>query len=138
MAETKNFDDYTALDTAVFKRMTIRGGVAIFLYSPNVYSECQIHRYDENDKSVKAIAKSGVTYVPAVFFERFLGACVSENGDEITLTVGAHTLKATVGSEGYALDGEEGDFDFPIDRKAIRVPPRREDRENARYCRKIL
>ena len=118
MAEMKNFDDYTALDTAVFKRMTIRGGVAIFLYSPNVYTECHISHYDEKNKAVKAIAKSGVTYVPAVFFEKFLGACLSENADEVSLTLGAHTLKAAVGSKGYALDGAEGEFDFPIERKS--------------------
>ena len=121
MAEMKNFDDYTALDTAVFKRMTIRGGVAIFLYSPNVYTECQVRHYDENDKSVKAIAKSGVTYVPTVFFEKFLGVHVSEGEDEITLCLGTHTLKAKVGSTAYELDGEEGGFDFPVDRKSGHV-----------------
>ena len=115
--EIKNFDDYTELDTAIFKRMTIRGGVAIFLYSPNVYTECQVHRYVEGDKTVKAIAKSGVTYVPSVFFEKFLGADLKEDEKGITLSLGGKTLSATFGSDLYTLNTEEGKLDLPLEKK---------------------
>ena len=115
--EIKNFDDYTELDTAIFKRMTIRGGVAIFLYSPNVYTECQVHRYVEGDKTVKAIAKSGVTYVPSVFFEKFLGADLKEDEKGITLSLNGNTLSATFGSDLYTLNTEEGKLDLPLEKK---------------------
>ncbi len=118
MAENlKNFDDFTAQDTAVFKRMTIRGGVAIFLYSPNVYTECQVHQYIDGDKSVKAIAKSGVTYVPSVFFEKFLGATLEEDEKCVTLSLGDTVLSVGFGSDAYTLNGEEGKFDFPLEKK---------------------
>ena len=115
--ETRNFDDFSERDTAVFKRMSIRGGVAIFLYSRNVYSECKISHYDPTDKSVRAIAKSGETYVPASFFERFLGVTLTEVGDRITLEKNGKCVSITVGFAEYKACGEQGKFPFEIERK---------------------
>lgn len=120
-AETRNFDYYSETDTAAFKRMSIRGGVAIFLYSPNVYSECEIHHYDESDKTVRSVAKSGVTYVPVSFFQRFLGAELKLNGAEVSLSIKGNNLTVTVGQAEYTVNGEKGKFDFPVEKKGAHV-----------------
>ncbi len=116
MTELENFDDFTDKDTALFNRTSLRGSVAVFLYSRNVYSECKTHLYDESNKDVRAIAKSGVTYVPVLTFSRFLGVNLVEKGGICELNFGENTLTLTVGEKGYALNGKEGEFDFPVER----------------------
>ncbi len=120
----KNFDEYTAADTALFKRLSLRGMCAVFLYSPNVYSDCKIHRFDTEDKKVRAVAKSGKTYIPVSTFSRFLGVFVSEENDTVTMKFGDKTLTLYIGECSYSLNGERGEFDFKTERSAghIYVP----------------
>ncbi|MBR2467226.1 MAG: hypothetical protein IKB38_09915 [Clostridia bacterium] len=117
MAEKKNFDYYSEGDTATFKRISIRGGIAIFLYSRNVYKECKIHLYDDSNRAVRAIAKAGVTYVPASFFAKFLGAKESKRCGKVTLTLGERTVTFSEGSVAYKSNAEAGEFDFPVEKK---------------------
>ncbi len=112
----KNFDDFTAKDTALFKRTSLRGSVAVFLYSRNVYSECKTHLYDDNNKNVRAIAKSGVTYIPVSTFSKFLGAKLTENGETAELEAGENRLSFKVGEKKYISSSEEGEFDFATER----------------------
>ncbi len=115
--ETKNFDSFTPMDTALFKRLSIRGATAVFLYSANIYSECKIYHYEDGRKDVRAIAKSGVTYIPVSTFSRFLGVDVKESGDEIELSGNGATLKVTVGKKEYKSHEGDGELDFPVERK---------------------
>ena len=113
--EIKNFDDYSERDVALFKRMSIRGGIAIFLYSSNVYKDCKVCLYDEKNKSVRAIAKSGATYVPVSFFEKYLGAAITKRCGKVTLTLGGETVTFKKGERAYKHGDVAGEFDFAID-----------------------
>ena len=105
------------MDTAIFKRMSIRGGVAIFLYSRNVYKNCKTYLYDDKNKAVRAIAKSGVTYVPASFFQKFLGATVSKGCGKVTITLGESSISFKKGEKAYKNGDESGEFDFATEEK---------------------
>jgi hypothetical protein len=73
--------------------------------------------YDDSNKAVRAIAKSGVTYVPETFFEKFLRAKLTKRCGTVTLTLGENTLSFKKGEIAYKHCGKAGEFDFPTEEK---------------------
>lgn len=68
------FDYYTPEDEARFAELIEKeGAISLFLYSKNVLTKDGIVHIDNDDESVRTIARRGVMYVPVSFFKRFLG-----------------------------------------------------------------
>ncbi len=75
--------DYTEKEEREYSEMTADGLVSAFLYSPNVLKDGKIFQYKDGDKTVRAIAKGGVAYVPVSFFSRFLGKDIKDKDVKI-------------------------------------------------------
>ncbi len=74
---------YVLVDKNLFADATDKDTVAAFLYSKNVYSGCELHRYSAGARTV---AYGGVIHTPVEFFTRFLSA--EENAEKKTLSLG--------------------------------------------------
>ena len=73
------FDYFTKEDEARFIQLVAEEDAKVlFLYSRNVLTKDGILHLDEGDKGVRTVARSGIMYVPAAFFEKFLGKSVEE------------------------------------------------------------
>lgn len=76
------FDYYTAEDEAEFVELLKRDGAySLFLYSRNVLTKDGIRHLDENDRGVRAVARTGKMYVPVSFFRDFLRIEIEADGD---------------------------------------------------------
>ena len=69
--------DSTHVDA--FKRMSEQGAVAAFIYCRKAYVKGESVYLDENDLSVRTVAKDGAVMVPKFFFEKFLGRTLPED-----------------------------------------------------------
>ena len=72
--DPKKHDYFTPEDEAKFAELIKEdGALALYIYSRNVLTKDGIVRFDEGDRSVRTIAKSGEMYVPVSLFTDFLG-----------------------------------------------------------------
>ncbi len=71
-----------------FAELSRSGMKAVFIYSPNVYTNGRAVRYDPNDRNVRTIAISGEVFAPVSLFTDHLGASVEIVGDNATLSLG--------------------------------------------------
>lgn len=80
--DPNKFDYYTPEDEEKFRELIKEAGAfSLFLYSRNVLTKDGIKPLDDDDKSVRTIAKGGVMYVPVSFFKDFMKKNVeSEDG----------------------------------------------------------
>ena len=69
--------DYTENDRLEALEILNSGAIAVFIYTSNLIVNGERKRYAE-DKSVRAIAQKGITYVPISFFTDFIGADVKK------------------------------------------------------------
>ncbi len=84
-----------------YKALSENGMKSVFIYSPNVYVNGSPVRYDEDDRSVRTVAFSGVVYAPVSLFTDFLCAAAEISGSEVTLTSGDKTASvAAITSAG--------------------------------------
>ncbi len=84
--------DYTESEEREYAEMSADGLVSAFLYTPNVLYNGEIHNYAEGDKSVRAIARGGVAYVPVSFFSRFFGKSVKSDDGYVPALATAEKL----------------------------------------------
>lgn len=84
-----------------FKALSLSGMKAIFIYSPNVYTDGNIVRYDAKNRGVRTIAVSGEVFAPVSLFAEYLGASVSLCGDLATVERDGRSVKVGV----YDSDG---------------------------------
>lgn len=99
--------DHTEEDEREYHEMSEGGLVSAFLYSSNVLYNGKIYNYVDGDKSVRAIARGGVVYLPVVFFSRFLGKDIKEYGVEIIKdSSGVEYAEAKEGARAVGLLAE--------------------------------
>ena len=84
----QDYEFYDAEGAQRFRAVSAEGAVAVFIYSSHVYKNNEIYEYEEGNRGVRCVAIDGVSHVPVCFFERFLGATVSREGDRIALSLG--------------------------------------------------
>ncbi len=89
----------------IFEWYSKRGAVSIFLYSRSVLKNGVLGIYDDANRAVRSISKSGELCVPECFFEKYLGFEMTKDGEKLTLTRGKKTLTVNLDKEAYTLDG---------------------------------
>ncbi len=65
--------NHTQSDKEEFLSILESGATAVFLYSPRVLQGVGANLFVDGNKDIRAVAFGGVIYVPASFFEKFLG-----------------------------------------------------------------
>ena len=65
--------NYSENDQKEFLDILKSGATAVFLYSPRVLQGVGANLFVDGNKGIRAVAFGGVIYVPASFFEKFLG-----------------------------------------------------------------
>ncbi|MBO5945164.1 MAG: hypothetical protein J6Q69_01020, partial [Clostridia bacterium] len=90
-----------------FGRMSEEGAVAAFIYCRKAFVRGESVYLDEDDRTVRTVAKGGVVMVPKLFFERFLGVKLPEEIEKGAVTMeGGEYLPAvdTARALGVAAD----------------------------------
>ena len=88
LQQAKDYVFYNAEAGERFAALSRSGMKAVFIYSPNVYTDGRTVRYDPDDRGVRTIAISGEVYVPVQFFTGHLGAALTTSGGAATVTLG--------------------------------------------------
>ncbi len=98
----------------IFEWYSKKGAVSIFIYSAKVMKNGTLSFFDDESRKVRAIQKAGETYVPAVFFEKFLGLELEQSQCGVRISNGKKTLEAKVNKSSFAVDGIIGNFASPV------------------------
>ena len=86
--------EYTEKDREEALKISKNGAIAIFIYTSNLLVNGAVKRYCDDKAAVRAVKKSGITFVPISFFADFLNADlikinsgfkVSKNGKTVEL-----------------------------------------------------
>ena len=77
----KEYKFYDAAAGERFRALSCAGMKAVFIYSPNVYTNGTLVRYDADDRGVRTVAVSGEVFAPVSLFSEHLGLCVRVLGD---------------------------------------------------------
>ena len=83
--------DYKLYDEGAaerFKELSLGGMKAVFIYSPNVYTDGHVERYDAADRGVRTVSVSGEVYAPVMLFTKYLGASVEISEGVATVELG--------------------------------------------------
>ena len=92
----KEYKFYSSDAGERFKELSLAGMKAVFIYSPNVYANGSIVRYDAADRSVRTISVSGEVYAPTALFTDHLGAAVDITDGAATVTLGGASVQLEV------------------------------------------
>ena len=115
--------DYKLYDEGAaerFKELSLGGMKAVFIYSPNVYTDGHTERYDAADRGVRTVSVSGEVYAPCALFSDFLGASVCIDGGTATVTRGDASAR-------FEVYDSKGVFCLPVRTRPYQPspPPRR-------------
>ena len=88
-----------------FKKQ-MENSVGIYDYRNQVYAGGQLVALNENDASVQIVESGDVSMAPLNFFEKFLGAAVTQEGDQATVELNGVKVAAVLGNTQYTAGGE--------------------------------
>ena len=124
--DPKKHDYFAPEDESRFAELIKNdGALAIYLYSRNVLTKDGIILLDENDRSVRVIARSGEMYVPVSFFTDFLGVEGALLGNESYLhlekTCKALGIPVTLYNDGMlaVINGTEIHEEIKLNKRLI-------------------
>ena len=84
----KDYKFYNDEAAERFKELSLGGMKAVFIYSPNVYTDGHVERYDAADRGVRTVSVSGEVYAPVMLFTKYLGASVEISEGVATAKLG--------------------------------------------------
>lgn len=105
---------YVDTDTGEFLKLSREGLVAAFLYSRNALKGGEIYRLDEENETVRCIAKSQVMHLPECFFSRFAGASVEVSYERVVLSYGENTVEFKTGDNNCLQNGKKSKVSMPM------------------------
>ena len=94
--------EYTEKERDEALKISRSGAIALFIYTSNILVNGEVKRYSE-DKTVRAVKKGGVTFVPISFFSDFLDAAVMKTENGYTVTKAGKTAAVSFSGCGEAF-----------------------------------
>ena len=98
----------------IFEWYSKKGAVSIFIYSRAVLKNGKLGLYDDENKSVRSVAKGGEIWVPACFFEKYLECAVSEDAYTVTVGKGKKALCAKLGESELSVGAKSLQLIAPV------------------------
>ena len=101
---------YTKAEKKEFDKSDAVAATLLYPFSKYVYCNNKATLIDESNSDTKTVVYDNVAMVPIIFFERFMGAEIKENGDAYEIRKDDKVVSLKVNETYYDSGGEKKEF----------------------------